>query len=94
MVSLIMYVLLIRMMLLLALLTLGSIITAALPEIVESGPNSGIVLREQAGLLITNCRLHTQKVFVRLNPREVCRKHVPTTLALTGWAGLKIDIKG
>ena len=58
-------------MLLLAILTLGSVITTALPEIVEPGPKSGIVLKEQAGLLITNCRLHTQKVFVRLNPREV-----------------------
>lgn len=87
MVSLIMCVLPIRMMLLLAILTLGLVITAALPEIIEPGPKSGIVLKEQAGLLITNCRLHTQKVFVRLNPREVCRRHVPTTSELTGWAG-------
>ncbi|KAK2892564.1 hypothetical protein Q8A67_012552 [Cirrhinus molitorella] len=32
------------------------------PEIVSPGPASGIVLREQPGLLITNCRTHTQKV--------------------------------
>lgn len=55
MMSLILCVLPIRMMLLLTLLTLGSVITTALPEIVEPGPNSGIVLREQARLLITNC---------------------------------------
>lgn len=84
-----MCVLLIRMMWLLTLLTLGSVINAALPEIVEPGPNSGVILKEQARILITNCHLHTQKVFVKLNSREVCWRHVPTTSKLTGWAGLR-----
>ncbi|KAL1269626.1 hypothetical protein QQF64_031915 [Cirrhinus molitorella] len=35
------------------------------PDITSPGPASGIVLRDQPGLLITNCRTHTQKVFVR-----------------------------
>ncbi|KAK2876640.1 hypothetical protein Q8A67_020736 [Cirrhinus molitorella] len=47
------------------------------PEIVSPGPASGIVLREQPGLLITNCRTHTQKVYVRLDPRDVYRAHYP-----------------
>ncbi len=72
---------------LLTYLTLGLLTIPALPEIVEPGPDSGIVLKEQSGLLITNCHLHTQKVFVRLNPLEVCKKNVPVTAQLTSWAG-------
>lgn len=45
------------------------------PEIVSLGPASGIVLKEQPGLLIMNCRTHSQKVYVRLNPRDVYRAH-------------------
>lgn len=65
MVSLIMCILLIRMVWLLTHLTLGLVIAAVLPEIVEPGPNSGI----------------------RRNTREVCRRNVPTTAELSGWAG-------
>lgn len=89
MVPLVMCFLLIWVMWLLTLLTLGSEITVALTAIVEPGPNSGVILKEQAGILITNCRLHTQKVFVKLNPRQVCRRHVPTTSELTCWEGLR-----
>ena len=70
-------------------LILGLVIAAVRLEVVEQGPSSGIVLKEQPGLLITNCQLHTQKVFVRLNPREVCRKHVPTTTSQVSWAARK-----
>lgn len=82
-----MCILLIRMIWLFTLLTFGLLTAPTLPELIEQGPDSGIVLKEQSGLLITNCRLHTQRVFVRLNPREVCRKNVPVTAQLTSWAG-------
>ncbi|CAJ1064733.1 hypothetical protein LDENG_00238730%2C partial [Xyrichtys novacula] len=68
-------------------LILGLVAAPASPEIVEPGPDSGIVLRDQPGLLITDCRLHTQKVFVRLNPKEVLKKNVPVTAQLTSRAG-------
>lgn len=71
----------------LALLTLSLVLLTAQPEIIEQSPSSGIVLKDQPGLLITNCRLHTQKVFVRLNPKEVCRRNFPTTNQQTSWAG-------
>ncbi|CAJ1053521.1 uncharacterized protein LOC114468322 isoform X3 [Xyrichtys novacula] len=66
---------------LIALLILGLVAAPASPEIIEPGPDSGIVLRDQPGLLITDCRLHTQKVFVRLNPKEVLKKNVPDLLS-------------
>ncbi|CAJ1066314.1 uncharacterized protein LOC114468322 isoform X3 [Xyrichtys novacula] len=66
---------------LIVLLILGLVAAPASPEIVEPGPDSGIVLRDQPGLLITDCRLHTQKVFVRLNPKEVLKKNVPDLLS-------------
>lgn len=62
------------MMWLLTLPGLGLMANQTAPETLAPGPDSGIVLKEQPGLLITNCRLHTQKVFVRLNPREVYLK--------------------
>ncbi len=37
------------------------------PEVASPGPASGIVLREQLGLLITNCKTYTRKVYVRLD---------------------------
>ncbi|RXN11098.1 pumilio -like protein [Labeo rohita] len=55
------------------------------PDITSPGPASGIVLRDQAGLLITNCRTHTQKVFVRLDPRKVYLTHYPQATAHYSW---------
>ena len=72
---------------LLTLLGLGLMANQTAPETLAPGPDSGIVLKEQPGLLITNCRLHTQKVFVRLNPREVYMKNILSTDKLISWAG-------
>lgn len=58
-------------------------------DIITPGPASGIVLREQPGLLITNCRTHTQKVYVRLDPRNVYRAHYPRAVAQYSWAGAR-----
>lgn len=44
------------------LLILILLTVAALPEIVEQGLSSGIVLKEQPRLLITNCSLRAQRV--------------------------------
>ncbi|CAJ1066378.1 uncharacterized protein LOC117520992 [Xyrichtys novacula] len=76
-----------RMIWLIALLILGLVAAPASPNIIESGPDSGFVLRDEPGLLITDCRLHTEMVFVRLNPKEVLWKNVPVTAQLTSWAG-------
>lgn len=57
-------------------------------EIFEPGPNSGIVLKAQPRLLITNCRLHMKKVFVRYDSTE-CQQNVPTTARLASWAGVQ-----
>ncbi len=58
------------------------------PEVAAPGPASGIVLREQPGLLITNCKTYTQKVYVRLDPRDVYRVHT-LPVAQTSWAGAR-----
>ena len=58
-------------------------------DLISPGPASGIVLREQAGLLVTNCRTHTQKVYVRLDPRNVYRAHYPKAIAQYSWAGAR-----
>ncbi|XDV25429.1 hypothetical protein PO909_029349 [Leuciscus waleckii] len=58
-------------------------------DIISPGPPSGIVLREQPGLLITNCRTHTQKVYVRLDPCNVYRAHYPSAVAQYSWAGAR-----
>lgn len=58
-------------------------------EIFEPGPNSGIVLKAQPRLLITNCRLHMKKVFVRFDPKTECQQNVPTTARLASWAGVQ-----
>ncbi|XDV47186.1 hypothetical protein PO909_016886 [Leuciscus waleckii] len=59
------------------------------PDVISPGPASGIVLREQPGLLITNCRTHTQKVYVRLDPRNVYRAHYPRSATHYSWAGAR-----
>ncbi|KAL1248879.1 hypothetical protein QQF64_022197 [Cirrhinus molitorella] len=76
-----------RMLLLLTALNLCLTRGLLQPEIVSPGPVSGIVLREQPGLLITNCRTHTQKVYVRLDPRDVYRAHYPRAIPQVSWAG-------
>ncbi|CAB1321472.1 unnamed protein product [Coregonus sp. 'balchen'] len=50
------------------------------------GQNQGIVLRDDPGLLITNCRVHTQRVYVRLDAENVYRQHIPPAAHLS-WAG-------
>ncbi|MEQ2214067.1 hypothetical protein XENOCAPTIV_028219, partial [Xenoophorus captivus] len=46
--------------------------TLALPtDVIQIGPPTGTVLQDSPGLLITQCRLHTQRVFVRLDPWDV-----------------------
>lgn len=45
-------------------------------EIVEPGPPTGIILQDAPGILVTDCYVHTQRVFVRLDPADVYKKHV------------------
>lgn len=68
------------------ILLVACLISMAAPDMIEPGPKSGIVLKDQAGLLITNARLHTQKIVVKLNPREVCRKNLPMDNLDLAWA--------
>ncbi|XP_034038218.1 uncharacterized protein LOC117520992 [Thalassophryne amazonica] len=70
------------------LLLFSTTVANSSPDVVEFGPESGIVLKDQPGLLITNCRLHTQRVFVRLDPTEVYRANfASSTVNLVSWAG-------
>ncbi len=56
------------------------------PEVASPGPASGIVLREQPGLLIMNCKTYTRKVYVRLDPCDVFRAHYTLSATQTTWA--------
>ena len=69
-----MYRLLIKMIWLFILLTLSPITTTVL-EIVEPDPSSGIVLKKQPGLLITNYDLHA------------CKKNFPNAKDKLSWVG-------
>ncbi|CAB1345139.1 unnamed protein product, partial [Coregonus sp. 'balchen'] len=55
-------------------------------DILTSGPPTGIVLRDDPGLLITNCRVHTQRVYVRLDAENMYRQHI-SPAAHMSWAG-------
>lgn len=52
-------------------------------ELFEPGPPTGIVLQNTPGLLITRCSLYTQRVYVRLDPWDVYRKHIRLPPLLT-----------
>ncbi|KAJ8333830.1 hypothetical protein SKAU_G00411490 [Synaphobranchus kaupii] len=52
-------------------------------DIVTPGPPSGIVLQEAPGLLLTNCRVYTQRVYVRLDPKDVYQKHIKSPIELS-----------
>jgi hypothetical protein len=44
---------------------------------------TGIVLRDDQGLLITNCRVHTQRVYVRLDAENMYHQHFPPATHLS-----------
>eukprot|EP00064_Thunnus_orientalis_P026106 superscaffoldBa00015339_g26579 len=52
-------------------------------DVVNLGPPTGIVLQEIPGLLITRCGLYTQRIYVRLDPWDVYRKHIRLPPRLT-----------
>lgn len=76
------------MMNLLCFLTHLGLASTTQLQMVEPGPSSGNVLKEQPGLLITYCHLHMQRVFVRFDPLAMCQKNVPSTKELASWAGV------
>ena len=78
-----------RMLLWIAIMCLQSTKSQPPADVISPGPASGIVLRDQPGLLITNCRTHTQKVYVRLDPRNVYLAHYPRAVAQYSWAGAR-----
>ncbi len=51
--------------------------------VVEPGPPTGIVLQGSPGLLITHCRLYTQRFYVRLDSWDVYRNHIRRPPQLT-----------
>ncbi len=59
------------------------------PEVASPRPASGIVLCEKPGLLITNCKTYTRKVYVQLDPCDVFRAHYTFSAAQTTWAGTR-----
>ena len=81
-----MRILLIKMIWLLTLLTSNLLITYTVPENIESELDSGIVSKKQSEPLITNCQLHTKRVFVRLKLQEAYKKNIPVTAQPVRWA--------
>lgn len=57
------------------------------PKVTLTGPASGIVLREQPGLLITKRKTHTQKVCVRLEPCVDIWTYFDLNTPQTTWVG-------
>ncbi|CAB1348653.1 unnamed protein product [Coregonus sp. 'balchen'] len=68
------------------ILTLCALVKTYPADVLTSGPPTGIVLRDDPGLLITNCRVHTQRVYVRLDAENVYRQHI-SPAAHMSWAG-------
>jgi hypothetical protein len=75
-----------RMEFLWLILTLCSLDKTNPADVITNGPPMGIVLHNDPGFLITNCRVHTQKVFVRLDAENMHRQHIPPSAHLS-WAG-------
>ena len=74
-----------RMEFLLLILTLCAQVKTNPADVITNGPPTGIVFRDDPGLLITNCRVHT-RVYVRLDAENVYRQHIPPAAHLS-WAG-------
>ncbi len=55
----------------------------SLNEVVKPGPPTGIVLQGSPTLVITHCRLFTQRIYVCLDPWDVYRKHIRLPPQLT-----------
>ncbi|CAB1332264.1 unnamed protein product [Coregonus sp. 'balchen'] len=68
------------------ILTLCALVKTNEANVLTSGPPTGIVLRDDPGLLITNCRVHTQRVYVRLDAENVYRQHIIPAAHLS-WDG-------
>lgn len=75
-----------RMEFLWMILTLCALVKTNPADVITNGPPTRIVLRDDPGLLITNCRVHTQRVYVRLDAENVYRQHIPPAAHLS-WAG-------
>ncbi len=72
-----------------ACLLMNHIFSRFQTEVASPGPASGTVLREQPGLLITNCKTYTRKVYVRLDTCDVFRVHYSLSVAKNAWAGAR-----
>ncbi|CAB1332262.1 unnamed protein product, partial [Coregonus sp. 'balchen'] len=68
------------------ILTLCALVKTNPANVLMSGTPTGIVLRDDPGLLITNCRVHKQRVYVRLDAENVYRQHI-SPAAHMSWAG-------
>ncbi|CAB1331325.1 unnamed protein product, partial [Coregonus sp. 'balchen'] len=60
------------------ILTLCALVKTNPADVPTSGPPMGIVLRDVPGLLITNCRVHTQRLCVRLDAENVTHVKIAT----------------
>ena len=56
-------------------------LTMAQPQISEA-PSGGVALQDQSGLLLTNVRVITQKMYFRADPLELYRRHARNVLAV------------
>lgn len=60
-------------------------------EMVQPGPPSGIVLQDNPGLLLTNCRVYTQRCYTRLDPWSAY--HTQMRYFKPSQTGSKLDIR-
>ena len=68
------------------ILTLCALVKINPADVLKRRPPMGSLLRDDPGLLITNCREHTQRVYVRLDAEDMHRQHIPPVAHLS-WAG-------
>ncbi|CAB1320209.1 unnamed protein product [Coregonus sp. 'balchen'] len=68
------------------ILTLCALVTTNPADVLTSGPPTGIILCDDPGLLITNCRVHMQRVYIRLDAENVFRQPI-SPAAHMSWAG-------
>ncbi|CAB1318231.1 unnamed protein product [Coregonus sp. 'balchen'] len=69
------------------ILTLCALVKANRADVLTSGPPTGIVLRDDPGLLITNCRVHRQRVYVRLDAENVYRQRISPAAHMSAAVG-------
>ena len=73
-----------RMEFLWLILTLCALVKTNPADVITRGPRTGIVHRDDPGL--QDCRVYTQRVYVRLDAKNMYRQHI-SPAAYLSWPG-------